>query len=106
MSEHAVHEMHQNSLAAWHAGERAGFFNERELEVLQAYHNAGRPLRDREVQAMCEYAEVAKVQPRISDLVDKGVLIEVGRKRCPVTGKGVRTCEIGPPPKMKQDAFL
>jgi hypothetical protein len=102
---HATHEVHVNSLAAWHAGERSGFFNDRELEVLQAFHGR-EPSTDREIQGRCGYAEVAKVQPRISDLVNKGVLQEVGRKPCPVTGKKVRVCEIAPPPSLHQETFL
>lgn len=106
MSAHATHEIHANSLAAWHAGERSGYFNDRELEVLNALQSANRPLRDRQIMAACNYTELAKVQPRVSDLVDKGVLHKVGRSLCPETGKRVRLVEIAPPPNMKQDSFL
>jgi hypothetical protein len=106
LSAHATHEIHKNSLAAWHAGERSGYFSDRELEVLNALQSAHRPLRDREIMAACGYAELAKVQPRISTLIDRGVLVEVGRSLCPETGKRVRLVDIAPPATLKQDSFL
>lgn len=106
MSAHATHEIHRNSIAASHAGERSGFFSEREIEVLAAYCRRGVPSTDREIQASCGYDVLAMVQPRISGLVEKGVLIEVGTKKCPTTGKRVRMLEIAPQPTMKQDSFI
>lgn len=100
------HETHINSLAAWHAGERSGFFNERELEILDVMHASRMSLRDREVMERCGYTELAKVQPRLSDLVKKGVLREIGRQKCPLSGKFVRLTSIAPPATMKQDLFL
>lgn len=98
--------VHSNSLAAWHAGERSGFFNDRELEVLEALHNARMPLRDRQIMEACGYSELARVQPRISDLLNQGVLQEVGRQKCPLSGKYVRMTAIAPEPVMKQEQFL
>lgn len=100
------HETHVNSLAAWHAGGRSGFFNDRELEVLDALHKSRMPLRDRQIMEACGYTELAKTQPRISDLVRKCVLMEVGRQKCPLSGKYVRLTVIAPPATMKQESFL
>ena len=105
MIEHATHEIHDNSLEAWHAGRRSAFAK-RELEILDAYAGRRRPLADRDVQAICGYPELARCQPRISDLVKKGVLVEVGSTTCELTKKTVRLLTIAPPPQMKQDEFL
>jgi hypothetical protein len=85
----------ENSLLAYYQGERSGFFNERELEVLGAFEKLG-VATDREVQAALGYSEVAKCQPRISDLIADGVLEEVGTCKCALTGKSVRRVRIAP----------
>lgn len=108
---------HANSLEAYHAGQLEGWFNERELLILSAMQRLG-VATDREVMAACGYAELAKVQPRISDLVADGVLEECGSCESPGTRIHVRKLRIAPrrpvymsptgepPPKMIQPSLL
>lgn len=82
---HPSHTMHGNSLDAY----ASTGLNAREIEVLSCIRAAGVPLTDRQVADRLgkgrDYA-----QPRISDLIRKTVLAEVGRIACPVTNKRVR----------------
>lgn len=86
--------IHANSLEAYHDGE-LGAFTKRQREILKAFAQRG-TLTDRECLAALGYSDMNAVRPRITELIDSGVLREVGETKCPVTEKRVRLCEIAP----------
>ena len=89
---HARHRMHENSLEA-HASEvKTGNLGRRASLVLAVYAKSTAPLRDREVMSAMGFMELAKVQPRITELIGLGVLREIDSAICPTTGKRVRRC--------------
>jgi len=86
--------MHANSLDAYHEG-RLEDFTKRQREILGAFAQRV-TLTDRECLAALGYADMNAVRPRITELIDQGVLREIGGTSCPVTKKRVRVCEIAP----------
>lgn len=49
---------------------------------------------DRDVMVGLGYSDMNSVRPRITEAVDLGALVEVGEKRCEVTGKTVRIVDL------------
>ena len=86
--------IHANSLEAYHDGE-LGMFTKRQREILKAFRQRA-TLTDRECLTALGYSDMNAVRPRITELIDSGVLREVGETKCPVTKKRVRLCEIAP----------
>ncbi len=84
---HATHAMHENSLAAYAAA--SATLRGRKRLIIDLLNNCGRPMTDRGLALYCG-RDVAFIQPRLSDLIDDGVLIEVERVECPITGHMVR----------------
>ena len=52
------------------------------------------PMTDRQVAATLGFAELAKVQPRISELIQADMLEECGERKCPQTGMTVRVVRV------------
>lgn len=88
MSLHASHIMHPNSMGAYATINLA----HREAHVLSAFLRANCPLSDKEAAARLGFAHVSSAQPRVSDLIRKGYLREVGDTKDPNTGIRVRVC--------------
>lgn len=55
------------------------------------------PHTDREVMKGMGFTDMNSVRPRITELVDTGLLSQVGSKECPVTGKRVRVVGVPDP---------
>ncbi len=83
--------MHVNSLEAYRA-ELPGLHT-RALDVL-AWLKVRGPATDRQCAAGMGYAHRSMVQPRITELVDRGLLEECGKVRCPETGRMVRQVKV------------
>lgn len=49
---------------------------------------------DREVMLGMGFTDMNSVRPRITEAIDRGALIDVAEKRCPVTGKTVRIVDL------------
>ena len=81
--------LHPNSTDAHAQGKESGHFNERERLILEKLKEAG-PMTDREVMTALSFSEPNAVRPRITEMVRRGDLVEVGSKVCPVTHKTVR----------------
>ena len=82
--------MHQNSLQAY--SEEAQHLNKRQQAILEFFQlNPDSSYTDRQVQALMGFIERNQVQPRITELIKLGKLWEVGRTKCPLTDKMVRT---------------
>ncbi|MBA3777429.1 MAG: hypothetical protein H0X11_13505 [Betaproteobacteria bacterium] len=88
MTAHASHAMHANSLSAF------GQINlaEREALVLSCFLLSAAPLSDREVMQRLGFTEGNHVRPRISGLVARGLLCEIGNAKDADTGRTVRVC--------------
>ncbi len=79
---------HANSIAAF----RDLDTSERAAAILAVYRGSARGLTDRQVmEALC-FTEMNAVRPRITELIDHGLLCEVGKIRDHLTGKTVRQC--------------
>lgn len=96
-------DVHTNSLLAYWQGS-LDFFNERENEILRVFRNFG-PMTDREISIAGGFTHKSEVQPRISDLIDKGVLEETGTKLDPVSKKTVRIVAVKADPRRPQTEF-
>lgn len=80
--------MHANSVAAF----RDLDLGKREALVLASFALSSCPLTDREVMERMGFAEPNSVRPRITALIERGLLYESRSVRCPTTGRTVRTC--------------
>jgi hypothetical protein len=81
--------VHENSRAALASLD----LSERESLVLKAYLSEPLPITDRHVAGILGFTDCNAVKPRISSMIDRGILVERASVRCPITGKTVRTCE-------------
>ncbi len=65
------------------------------LKVHQVFTSYEKPLTDREVAAILNAKDMDEVRPRISELKDMGLIIELKEKvRCVTPGKTVRVCQV------------
>lgn len=88
---HATHRMHEHSLKAYTTSQTmlAG----RQAEVYEWLISNG-PATDREVMQGLGYRDMNAVRPRLSELIEKGMIGEVGERACEVTGKTVRILDV------------
>jgi len=54
-------------------------------------HNKGKGYTDKQVARFLNFNHHSKAQPRISELIQKGMLVEGVSQKCEQTGKMVRT---------------
>ena len=87
-----MHRTHVHSLAAYY-GPDAKALSARALAVHDAFRRHGR-MTERQCASVLGYPHKSAVQPRISELVEAGMLREVGSIKDDVTGKTVRLCEL------------
>jgi DNA-binding Lrp family transcriptional regulator len=86
-----MNTMHPNSLAAYRDdGEQLG---QRALQVVAKLRAIGQAT-DKQLARALGYAHKAAVQPRISELVQAGILEECGSEKDPDTGKTVRVVRV------------
>lgn len=85
---------HPNSIAAYHGSSEQ--FSEREQEVMATLRRIGHGT-DKQIAHAAGYAHKSAVQPRLSELLKRGVLVEYGTAKDPDTGKHVRVVCIKPP---------
>lgn len=83
--------IHTHSIEAYHSEQPK--LSRRALRIL-AWIAAHPNVTDREVMAGLGFSDMNSVRPRITEAVDAGALVEVGEKRCPVTGKTVRIVDL------------
>lgn len=100
---HERHRMHFNSMEALHiAGAK---LTGRRAMVWKALR-LNRPMTDREVMQHLGFSDMNTVRPRVTELIERGLLEERGVKTCDVTGMKVRV--VGVPnalPPAQDDAF-
>lgn len=85
--------VHQHSLAAYRSEVKR--ITVRAAQVFAWVCRHGRAT-DREIMRALGYSDPNKVRPRITELVDAGMLAEVGSTRDPETGKTVRLVDVAP----------
>lgn len=83
--------IHENSIASFAELDIAP----REREVLSAIEEIGHACTDRQVAKFMGSEDLNASRPRITALIAKGVLSEVGTYSCEVTGRSVRLVWIG-----------
>ena len=88
MSKHDNHNMHQNSYRAYN--EEHEKLNKREKLILDAFAGKGFMMTDREVMAVLGFHDMNMVRPRITSLLEKGLLVEGCTVKCKTTGRQVR----------------
>jgi predicted HTH transcriptional regulator len=83
--------MHEHSLAAYRE-ERKNLLTRGQLvlEWLRSHPKS----TDRQIMEGLGFRDMNQVRPRCTELVEKGLLVEVGELRCPVTGKTVRILDL------------
>lgn len=94
---HAAHRMHAHSLEAYAV---EGYKLETRKGMILAWLAKHGPATDRDVQRGLGFSERGAVQPRITELVEAGALVEVRETACPLTGRTVRV--VGLPPVQRQ----
>jgi predicted HTH transcriptional regulator len=98
----------ENSFAAWRDGNTA-MFSEREIMCLRAVTALG-ITTDREIMQRLGFVDPNAVRPRLTALIDDGVLEECGNCEDAVTHKTVRKIRLvtraPAPPPMAQLALL
>ena len=85
--------IHPNSVAAYWQG-RTDLFNKRHRLIIDIFRSAHSPITDREAMIAARATDPNFVRPRITELIDAGILDEVGSRVCPVTGKTVRLVKL------------
>ena len=81
--------IHDNSIRTYY--EEKLKLNKREKLIYDfLYKHSDCMFTDREIQKQLGLAERNMVQPRITELIGKGMLTECGATKCSTTGKKVR----------------
>jgi hypothetical protein len=86
--QHAEHQMHSNSLAAY--SQECEKLDERKKAILDVVFGIGEALTDREICMLLGFSDMNSVRPRITELVQAGRLIELKKIKDATTGKSVR----------------
>lgn len=92
--------VHANSRAAYH--ESGQQFSEREQLILATIRRMGHGT-DKQIAAGAGFSHKSAVQPRITELLAQGALIEYGNARDPDTGKTVRVVCTKPPQEQQME---
>jgi hypothetical protein len=87
--------MHHNSQTALEKIAADGTLSQRAAEILRFFRAHPRAFTDREVAMYLRYPDMNCVRPRITELIERGLLREVDSVKCPVTSKTVR--RVAPP---------
>lgn len=80
--------MHHNSIKAYY--EEIEKLSNRAKAIYNWIVEHGQSYTDREIQIRMGFAERNMVQPRITELIERGLLYECGKTKCAMTGKTVR----------------
>ena len=78
--------IHQNSREAFQELD----LGKRQAAILEIYKRMPTCLTDRDVMFHMEMFDMNAVRPRISEMLDRGMLEERGKVTCRVTGRTVR----------------
>lgn len=90
---HAAHRMHENSLDA-HRSDIENFGHR--AQIIYDYIRVFGPATDRQVMSGLGFTDMNACRPRISELLQHGLLIEVDDITDPITRKRVRRVQVAP----------
>tara|TARA_R100001163_G_scaffold14424_1_gene13172 strand:- start:4136 stop:4414 length:279 start_codon:yes stop_codon:yes gene_type:complete len=89
--------MHINSINAYH--EELPRLSKRASAIYNFFANTHSRLErfytDRQVKTILGFNDMNQVRPRITELIQLGLLEEVGKTKCPITCKMVRVVNLG-----------
>ncbi len=91
---HVGHRMRETSLEAYGELPQLGNMQRRVLESIIGFNLSNEYPTDREVVRDLKMSDPNRVRPRRNELMEAGVVVEVGKKVCPVTGKKALTWKI------------
>tara|TARA_B100000519_G_C13891857_1_gene273258 strand:- start:72 stop:338 length:267 start_codon:yes stop_codon:yes gene_type:complete len=80
--------IHNNSIRTYYEDKTK--IGKRAKAIYEFFCKTDGMFTDREVQKMMGFPERNMVQPRITELIQKGMLFEVGATKCSITNKKVR----------------
>jgi hypothetical protein len=80
--------VHRHSIDGYHASK--GAISRRAMLVLKVLRESRVPMTDREVMRALSFSDPNAVRPRITELIDAGIITEAGSVRDGLTGKTVR----------------
>lgn len=83
--------IHQHSIEAYHS-ERPR--SSRRLEQIISWLEMHPKATDREIMDGLGFSDMNSVRPRVTEAIHGLRIVEVGEKRCPVTGKTVRIVDL------------
>jgi predicted HTH transcriptional regulator len=86
--------VHENSTLAHHEHESSGRGATYREKIVALLTRNGLKMTDRQIIETLQVTDVNNVRPEITRLKQAGVLEEVGKIKCPVTGHAVRQVRI------------
>jgi hypothetical protein len=81
-------DVHRHSIEGYHASK--GAISRRAMLVLQVLRESRVAMTDREVMRSLGFSDPNSVRPRITELIDAGIITEAGKTKDELTGKTVR----------------
>ena len=87
----SVRSVHDNSRRAYH--EETANIGKRAMDILRFYRSRVGLFTDRDCMTALGFTDMNSVRPRITELVQSGLLREVGEIEDRITGKRVRLVE-------------
>ena len=85
------HRMRETSLEAYGDLPQLGNMQRRVLEAIIGFNLSNEYPTDREVVRDLKMSDPNRVRPRRNELMKAGIVVEAGKKECPVTGKKALT---------------
>ena len=86
--------IHQNSIESYREEKAKGNPGSYRRKIYDLLAEERIAMTDREIQKRLGVVEKSNIQPEITRLIKKGWLFEVGRIKCPYTGKTVRRSSV------------
>ncbi|NMC87733.1 MAG: hypothetical protein GYA69_04795 [Candidatus Moranbacteria bacterium] len=83
--------IHRNSIVSYRSITDLG---DRHRRIYELFLMRGYPMTDRDVKLAGRFEDMNLVRPRITELVDLGILVECGSVVDPETKRMVRQCRI------------
>jgi len=90
--------MRPTSIAAFEHLKATGQIKKMRLRVAEKYARAEGPRTDHEICQELSGLHINSVNKRIGELIQLGILVELGIRECSVTGRVVRQCDISANP--------
>lgn len=98
MAAHAQHRIHDNSREAYHAEQPK---LSRRARLVRDWLAKNGKATDRDIATGLGFVDMNAVRPRVTELVDAGIAVEVGSKTCCRTGRRVRVVDLNMTEKMR-----